>query len=80
MENKLTAVEWLYENLIFNPIGKEEVEYNEETLVRASIIGKEQIQKAWLCGQNDGATICTPNAYEPEEQYYSETYGKQDNG
>lgn len=35
---------------------------------------KEQIKDAWLSGQDDGATICTPNQYYPDEKYYNETY------
>jgi len=45
VENKKTAVQWLYNNIIFNPISKEDVEYNEETLVRATIRDKEQMIK-----------------------------------
>jgi hypothetical protein len=45
VENKKTAVEWLYDNIIFNPVNKEDIEYNEETLVRATIRDKEQMIK-----------------------------------
>jgi hypothetical protein len=45
VENKKTAVEWLYDNVIFNPVNKEDIEYNEETLVRATIRDKEQMIK-----------------------------------
>jgi hypothetical protein len=45
MTNKQTAVEWLYDNVIFNPVNKEDIEYNEETLVRATIRDKEQMIK-----------------------------------
>jgi len=45
VENKKTAVEWLYDNIIFNPVNKEDIEYNEETLVRATIRDKEQMMK-----------------------------------
>ena len=45
METEQTAVQWLYNNIIFNPISKEDVEYNEETLVRATIRDKEQMIK-----------------------------------
>ena len=38
---------------------------------------KEQIKDAWLSGQDDGATICTPNQHYPDEDYYNETYGSQ---
>ena len=45
MKTEQTAVQWLYNNIIFNPISKEDVEYNEETLVRATIRDKEQMIK-----------------------------------
>ena len=45
MEKTQTAVEWLYDNVIFNPVNKEDIEYNEETLVRATIRDKEQMIK-----------------------------------
>jgi len=45
VENKKTAVEWLYDNVIFNPVNKQDIEYNEETLVRATIRDKEQMMK-----------------------------------
>ena len=45
VENKKTAVEWLYDNVIFNPVNKQDIEYNEETLVRAIIRDKEQMIK-----------------------------------
>jgi len=45
VENKKTAVEWLYDNVIFNPVNKEDIEYNEENLVRATIRDKEQMIK-----------------------------------
>jgi len=45
MTNNQTAVEWLYDNVIFNPVNKEDIEYNEETLVRATIRDKEQMIK-----------------------------------
>jgi hypothetical protein len=43
-----------------------------------SLLPKEtkQIKDAWLNGQDDGATICTPIYEEPEVKYYKETYGK----
>jgi hypothetical protein len=45
MQKTQTAVEWLYDNVIFNPVNKEDIEYNEETLVRATIRDKEQMIK-----------------------------------
>ena len=70
MENKQTAVEWLYENILTNPIGINEIEYNEETWVRAKIMEQEQIMDAFVDGEHQ-------QGFENEaEQYYNETYGK----
>jgi hypothetical protein len=81
MEKKRTALDILFQEikesksfLPDNLFGYLEMVYN-----KAKEIEKEQIKDAWLCGQTNGATICTPDAYEPKEKYYNETYGK-DNG
>lgn len=71
MGNKQTAVEWLIDKVedhfCLLPI---------DLIEQAKQMEKEQIKDAWLYGQDDGATICTPNQQEPDEQYYNETYGK----
>jgi hypothetical protein len=81
MANKRTALDILFQEikesksfLPDNLFGYLEMVYN-----KAKEIEKEQIKDAWLCGQTNGATICTPNDYEPEEQYYNEIYKQQDN-
>ena len=71
MEKKQTAMQELIEWMI-EEISNHEILYNKAKELLA--MEKEQIQTAWLCGQTNGATICTPDAYEPEEQYYKETY------
>lgn len=72
METKQTAVEWFYDKL-----ENHEIQANHYRLFQqAKQMEKEQIKDAWLYGQDDGATICTPNQQEPEEQYYNETYKK----
>lgn len=72
METKQTAVEWLIEELCSC------VTATDKRIVfeKAKQMEKEQIKDAWLWGQDDGATICTPNQQEPEEQFYNENYGK----
>jgi hypothetical protein len=76
---KQTAVEWLItqlegeESLVARIVGLKE--YNQ-IVKQAKQMEKEQIKDAWLCGQTNGATICTPDAYEPKEKYYNETYNK----
>ena len=76
MENKQTALDYLLHNLNPKPITKEEHQEWWDTIAKAKQMEKEQIKDAWLYGQDDGATICTPNQQEPEEKYYNETYGK----
>jgi hypothetical protein len=80
MKNNQTALEWLEDKLIGNPHSEEDFKHNIMIWGQAKEIEKEQIKDAWLYGQTNGATICTPNDYEPEEQYYNETYKQQDNG
>ena len=78
MENKQTAVDWLY-NMLHN---EEVILYHglfELWYKQAKAMEKEQIKEAWLSGQDDGATICTPNQHYPDEDYYNETYKQQDN-
>lgn len=69
METKQTAVDWLVEQYANE-------NYSIEVYEQAKEIEKEQIKDAWLSGQDDGATICTPNQHYPDEDYYNETYGK----
>lgn len=77
MENKQTAAEWLMENIDinFNP-KTNTISMKKDIWEKAIKMEKEQIKDAWLSGQDDGATICTPNQHYPDEDYYNETYGK----
>lgn len=75
MENKQTAVEWVFDKIIRC---YEEEEWSR-LIEQAKEMEKEQIIDAWLSGQDDGATICTPNQHYPDEDYYNETYKKQQN-
>jgi hypothetical protein len=80
MANKQTAVEWLYQRL--ETMIPRTAIYNmdkREFIKQAKEMEKEQIKDAWLCGQTNGATICTPDAYEPKEKYYNKTYNVKDN-
>jgi hypothetical protein len=81
MENKQTAMkvlmEWMIEESQVIPVDPGDVYQKAKELLAME---KEQIKDAWLCGQTNGATICTPDAYEPKEKYYNETYKQQDNG
>jgi hypothetical protein len=44
---KQTAVEWLYKNLLENPISNQDIEYNEAVFHNAKEMEKQQIQNAW---------------------------------
>lgn len=66
METKLTAVQWLLENLNFEPYDEEEFISNAKMWEQAEAMEKEQIAEAfnnsfWFI---DG------------QQYYEKTYGK----
>ena len=39
---KQTAVEWLYDNLLFAPISRQDVKYNERKFEQAKEMEKEQ--------------------------------------
>ena len=43
---KQTAVEWLFDNLLFAPISRQDVRYNERKFNQAKEIEKEQIIEA----------------------------------
>jgi hypothetical protein len=73
MANKQTAVDYII-NVVNSCIAPDYIP--NEIVKQAKQMEKEQIKDAWLWGQDDGATICTPNQQEPAEQYYNETYGK----
>jgi hypothetical protein len=82
MANKRTALDILFQEIkeskSFLPDNL--FDYLEMVYNKAKEIETKQIKDAWLYGQTNGATICTPNDYEPEEIYYNETYKQQDNG
>ena len=69
METKQTAVEWLYENLPLLPSTINDFNFNEEILLQAKQMEKEQIINAFVNGEHQ-------QGFENEsEQYYNETYG-----
>jgi hypothetical protein len=69
MENKQTAVEWL-----FNQLSEKTQANNEKEYWKAKQMEKEQIEKAF---QHSMVAIIVGKILSPE-QYYNETYGKQD--
>jgi hypothetical protein len=69
MENKLTAIEWLRDNLNFEPYDEEEFISNNKIWEQAKQMEKEQIISAFIDGEHQ-------QGFELEaEQYYNETYG-----
>ena len=65
----MTAVEWLLENLISEPLAEEHFEHNKECWNKAEEMEKQQIINAWENGYRefyDGSS--TP------EEYYNITF------
>jgi hypothetical protein len=65
---KLTAVEWLLENLISEPYSEKDFEHNKNCWDKAELMFEEQIIDAY---QSDRF----PCSEQDAEQYYNETYG-----
>lgn len=77
MENKQTAVEWLFNKITQN----EEIRWRGtryiELFEQAKQMEKEQIMEACGVGFNDGqAYMDGKPKFQSAEQYYNETYGK----
>lgn len=74
----MTAVEWLYKNLLENPMSNQDVKYNEAVFHNAKEMHKQEIITAYAFGHNDGCRYMTNEKQEFEhgEQYYNETYNK----
>ena len=68
---KQTAVEWLYKNLLENPISNQDVEYNEAVFHNAKEMEKQQIIDAHLDGQCFSTTI---EEIDYAKDYYNETF------
>jgi hypothetical protein len=70
---KQTAVEWLYKNLLENPISNQDVEYNEAVFHNAKEMEKQQIIDA----NRDGTDMVIDNmTFITGEQYYNKTFNK----
>ena len=65
-----TAVDFLYKNLIENPLSNNDVIYNIRILQQAKEMEKEQIIDAYIEGGRKGFNFFGDNY----EQYYNETY------
>jgi hypothetical protein len=68
MNNKKTAVEWLVEQLHIAIVPKEEL------IEQAKQLEKQQIIDAWYDGIHNWDNV------KSAQEYYTETYGGQDNG
>lgn len=66
---KHTAVRWLENVLIWDPISEEEFEHNMNCWEQAKEMEKEQIENAYWEGGHD-----VPTHGRQCEQYYNETY------
>ena len=76
METKLTAVQWLLENLNFEPYDEEEFISNAKMWEQAEAMEKEQITKSYDNGALMSYTLTFKEPFVKGEQYYNETYGK----
>ena len=67
-----TAVEWLVENLIFNPI---HFEHNEKCLEQAKEIFEEQVTLSHINGQSEfDKGAISENTKKLATEYYKETF------
>jgi len=64
--SKITAVEWLIEQLA--PSVSLQQKYIDELLKQAKAMEKEQIESAWMATDNELQRLAA-------EKYYNETYG-----
>jgi hypothetical protein len=76
MSNKKTAIEWLEDNLNFEPYDEEEFISNNKIWQQAKAMEKEQIKDAFT----DGCIgeLYELNAYYTSEKYYNKTYNVKD--
>ena len=68
-----TAIEWLEENLLFEPWAEEHFEHNYECWDKAKEMEKEQIIDARINGDMNGMCIAKL-AKEKAEKYYNKTF------
>ena len=73
MQTKQTAIEWLEDNLNFEPYDEEEFISNNKIWEQAKQMEREQIEKAF---QHSIVAILVGKILSPAE-YYNETYIKQ---
>jgi hypothetical protein len=73
----MTAVEWLYKNLLENPISNQDIKYNDAVFHNAKEMEKQQIILSHINGQSeyDSQAFSSTNK-KIAEQYYNETFKK----
>jgi hypothetical protein len=77
-ERKMTAVEWLIEQIYRNPIAI----YRDQRFNQAKRMEKEQIEQAYDDGKSDGHSLglfydepeMAGHKFDNSEQYYNQTY------
>jgi hypothetical protein len=79
MENKQTAVEYLFENLLDDPMSNEDVIYNTNVFGQAKEIEKQQIIDAYKEGCLDNI-LCESTDIIIAKEYYNETFKQSENG
>jgi hypothetical protein len=67
---KQTAVEWLEDNLIFEPWAEEHFKHNSECWDKAKEMEKQQLYAFYIQGGVDAIMEADRNV----EQYYNETF------
>ena len=50
MESKQTSIEWLYKNLLDNPLSNEDVIYNINVIEQAKGMHEQEIEDAYIQG------------------------------
>jgi len=73
---KQTAVEWLEDNLLFEPWAEEHFKHNTDCWDKAKEMEKEQIRDAFNAGDLDSDTYFIPFLKESDESenYYNKTF------
>ncbi len=73
---KQTSIEWLYKNLLDNPLSNEDVIYNINVIEQAKEMHKQEIIDFAKSNLDRALDLDIRSAYSLVEQYYSETYNK----
>lgn len=71
----MTAVEWLYENILINPMYNEDVIYNEDVLEMAKQMEKQQLNDAYNADRPNLTCYEENTAF---KEYYNETFNNED--